>query len=111
MRIRRNRIQNQTSAASLQIEEGGRWHDATEPERQAWDWLPPPDLVAAREIAGSESVHALPFQPRSFRDCTLYERHWIQASRGYARRFLPASYRLASAYERLTGRVFPAYRL
>jgi 2-keto-4-pentenoate hydratase/2-oxohepta-3-ene-1,7-dioic acid hydratase in catechol pathway len=111
MRIRRNIIQGQPSSSSLQIEEGGRWRDATEPERQAWDWLPPPDLVAAREIAGSGSAYALPFQPRSFRDCTLYERHWIQASRGYAKRFLPASYRLASAYERLTGRVFPGYRL
>ncbi len=32
----------------------------------------------------------MPFQPRSFRDCSLYEQHWIQSSRGYARRFLPS---------------------
>jgi 2-keto-4-pentenoate hydratase/2-oxohepta-3-ene-1,7-dioic acid hydratase in catechol pathway len=62
-------------------------------------WLPAP-----------LSDPALPFQPRSFRDCSLYEQHWIQSSRGYARRFLPAASVLTSLYEGLTRRPFPAFK-
>lgn len=52
----------------------------------------------------------LPFQPLSFRDFMLYESHAINAARGYVRRYLPGAYRLASLYEKLTGKTFPAYR-
>jgi len=53
---------------------------------------------------------ALPFEPRSFRDFMLFEEHAIAAARGYARRFMPAAYPIASAYERLTGKTFPAFK-
>lgn len=52
----------------------------------------------------------LPFQPLSFRDFMLYESHVINATRGYVRRFMPGSYRLARLYERLTGKTFPRFR-
>ena len=52
----------------------------------------------------------LPFQPLSFRDFMLYERHVIDATRGYTRRFIPAAYRIARAYEKVTGRAFPPFR-
>lgn len=57
-----------------------------------------------------ETNDALPFQPASFRDFMLYERHAIDATRGYAKRFMPAPFRVASVYERLTGRTFPAFK-
>lgn len=40
----------------------------------------------------------------------LYESHVVNASRGYARRFLPNLHGVASAYEALTKRTFPAFR-
>jgi hypothetical protein len=49
----------------------------------------------------------LPFQPRSYRDFMLFERHYIQAARGYLRRFRPSIGRLASAYELVMRRTFP----
>jgi 2-keto-4-pentenoate hydratase/2-oxohepta-3-ene-1,7-dioic acid hydratase in catechol pathway len=52
----------------------------------------------------------LPFQPKSFRDFMLYEKHAIDSTRGYARRFMPRAYRFASAVEALTGRTFPAFK-
>jgi len=52
----------------------------------------------------------LPFQPRSYRDFMLFERHVIDASRGYARRFLPKSYKIAALYENLFKRTFPKFR-
>ena len=52
----------------------------------------------------------LPFQPLTFRDFMLYERHVVDATRGYAKRFMPPAYRLGQLYERLTGSTFPSYR-
>ncbi|MCP5059978.1 MAG: fumarylacetoacetate hydrolase family protein [bacterium] len=41
----------------------------------------------------------LPFDPVSFRDFMLYEKHALDAARGYARRFMPAASKLISLYE------------
>jgi len=54
--------------------------------------------------------NTLPFQPRSFRDFMLYEKHAIDAARGYAQRFMPLAYRLAKTYESLSGRTFPSFK-
>jgi 2-keto-4-pentenoate hydratase/2-oxohepta-3-ene-1,7-dioic acid hydratase in catechol pathway len=78
----------------------GQWRVATAQEAASRAWLPAP------MAAGS----SLPFQPLSFRDCSLYEQHWIQSSRGYAKRFMPAAHVFTSAYERLLRRPFPAFK-
>lgn len=52
----------------------------------------------------------LPFTPLSFRDFLLSERHNVDAARGMVRRFYPASWRIASGYERITHTTFPAFR-
>jgi 2-keto-4-pentenoate hydratase/2-oxohepta-3-ene-1,7-dioic acid hydratase in catechol pathway len=57
-----------------------------------------------------EPQPTLPFQPASFRDFMLYEQHVIGATRGYVKRFMPAAYRVASTYERLTRKTFPAFK-
>ena len=87
------------SAPAWQVEAGGQWRAATPEEAATRSWLPQP-------LAGS----GLSFQPLSFRDCSLYEQHWVQSSRGYARRFLPLASAFTSLYERVTGRVFPAFK-
>lgn len=81
------------------MEESGQWRVATEQEAASRAWLPEP-------MTGS----SMPFQPRSFRDCSLYERHWIQSSRGYAKRFLPAASVFTSLYERVLRKPFPAFK-
>ncbi|MBH1987769.1 MAG: fumarylacetoacetate hydrolase family protein [Burkholderiales bacterium] len=81
------------------VEEARGWRLATPAECATRAWLPEP-------MPGV----ALPFQPRSFRDCSLYERHWVQASRGYVRRFMPMAGLFTCAYERLLRRPFPAFQ-
>ncbi len=77
--------------------------------------------VAGRRALASELVQTppepfpegpllLPFTPCSLRDFMLYERHAIDAARGFARRFLPAAYRLAQTVEAITRRPFPKFR-
>jgi len=82
-----------------QVEDAGRWRPATVQEAATRSWLPDPMVPGT-----------LPLQPRSFRDCSLYEQHWIQSSRGYARRFLPAAHVFTSVYERLLRKPFPAFK-
>lgn len=58
------------------------------------------------ELAG----RVLPFQPASFRDFMLYERHATDAARGLVRRFHPGQSRAAEAIEKLTRKPFPLFR-
>ena len=58
----------------------------------------------------ADQIATLPFQPASFRDFMLYERHAVGAARGYVKRFMPGAFRVASVYERLTGATFPAFK-
>jgi 2-keto-4-pentenoate hydratase/2-oxohepta-3-ene-1,7-dioic acid hydratase in catechol pathway len=60
--------------------------------------------------AAAAAAPLLPFQPASYRDFMLYERHVIDATRGYVRRFMPRALPLALGWERLTRRTFPAFR-
>lgn len=95
----RRRTSPEAPSTAWQVEEAGQWRGATEHEAATRSWLPEPLVVGS-----------LPFQPRSFRDCSLYEQHWIQSSRGYAKRFLPAAHAFTSVYERLLRRPFPAFK-
>lgn len=56
------------------------------------------------------SGQCLPFQPVSFRDFMLYEKHAVDAARGLVGRFMPAAAPVARAFEKVSGRTFPAFR-
>lgn len=57
-----------------------------------------------------EPVVILPFQPLSFRDFLLFEQHFIDASRGFVKRFLPKKHRITAFYETITGKTFPKFK-
>jgi len=95
------RREQRPGGSVVQIERDGAWTELSDSEAAQLGWLlalPPP------------AHGTLPFQPRSFRDVLLYEDHWVQSSRGYVRRFMPAAFRVTALYEKLTGAVFPAFR-
>jgi hypothetical protein len=66
---------------------------------------------AARELPPNTSRETgaviIPFEPRSYRDFMLYERHGVDAARGFVRCFMPKHVPIIRAYEALTGRDFP----
>jgi len=68
------------------------------------------ELDAAMATAGPNVSALLPFRPLSFRDFMLYEKHVVDAGRGYTKRFLPKAYPIARLYEKLLGRPFPAFK-
>lgn len=110
MRLRRVRG---TAALETQYLDGDAWR----PLPGVPPWGPSP-FTADWELATADrhqhrSGHSgalLPFSPLSFRDFLLSEQHNIAAARGMLRRFYPASFRATAAFERLTGRSFPAFR-
>ncbi len=85
----------------------GEWRKIdTQPSPFAPEW----ELAKRRQQGLSPTLPLPPFQPLSFRDFMLFERHAIDAARGWARRFAPKAFPLARLYESLTGRDFPAFR-
>lgn len=88
----------------------GSWEPAQDPSPlggtvfdRGWDLA---NAQRHRELSGN----VLPFQPASFRDFMLYERHAIDAARGLVRRFHPGQARAAAGIEKLTHRPFPLFR-
>ena len=51
--------------------------------------------------------HVLPFQPLSYRDFMLYEKHCIDASRGFVKKYLPHLLPVVNIYEKIFGKPFP----
>lgn len=51
-----------------------------------------------------------PFVPASFRDFMLFEQHVVDASRGYAKKFMPAAYKKIRFIERITRRPFSKFK-
>lgn len=74
-----------------------------------------PDIVAALQRDGwqalpGHAVPCLPFQPASLRDFMLSETHAVNAARGMVKRFMPMVSPITRIYERITRRVFPAFK-
>ena len=105
MKLRRIRT---ADGVELQAQDaGGSWQptdDRTALGGRVFDegW----ELARADEHLQNSSV-LLPFQPVSFRDFMLYERHVIDASRGLVQRFHPWQYRAVATAEALTRSTFP----
>lgn len=74
-----------------------------------WQRLTDKLLLCEVEEAANACPVILPFEPTSFRDFLLFEQHFIDASKGYTKRFLPKKYKIASYYERLMRKPFPRF--
>ncbi|ALG12861.1 fumarylacetoacetate hydrolase family protein [Kibdelosporangium phytohabitans] len=93
---------------------------AIQSETPDGQWQPEPDarplggapFSAEWEAAAADAHHGhlLPFQPLSFRDFMVYEKHAVAAARGLVRRFHPGLHRLAAAVEKASGRPFPPFK-
>ncbi len=49
----------------------------------------------------------LPFQPLSYRDFMLYEAHYIEAKRGFIKKYMPNLLTVINIYERVANKTFP----
>lgn len=67
------------------------------------------ELEKLEAVEDEQETIILPFTPTSFRDFMLYEQHVIDASRGFAKRFMPNVYPVTQFVERLTKRPFKKF--
>ncbi|OLT35048.1 fumarylacetoacetase [Rhodococcus sp. CUA-806] len=108
MKLRRVRtpvgLETQISAA------GDVWKPTTDRTALGGQVFAPDWELARADTHLCHSQDLLPFQPASFRDFMLYERHVLDASRGMLERFHPGQRRVVEAVEMLTRRTFPALR-
>lgn len=67
----------------------------------------------AREMEPPQTIDndcVLPFGPKSFRDFMLFERHAVDAARGFVKTFQSHLMPVVAGFETITGRDFPALR-
>ena len=110
MKLRRIRLSSSAAPVMVALQQD-HWLE------QSGDWVAEhapfmltPDLPQHSDKPLRPDHNLLPFQPLSFRDFMLYERHMMDSTRGYAKRFLPAAYGMARIYESITRRTFPKFR-
>lgn len=85
----------------LELGEQG-WSDIYEELFASWTLSKKPVLEEGRAVIA-------PYSPKSFRDFMLYEKHLIDSTRGYVKRFMPAAYRLSQVIETITRRPFKKF--
>lgn len=108
MKLRR--IRTATGLVVQSLDPQGKWIDHPDLTPLGGRVFDEEWLAAAADRQLEHGDHLLPFQPLSFRDFMLYEKHSIDAARGLIRRFHPGAYRAASWYERITRRPLPALK-
>lgn len=68
-------------------------------------------MAAGMPASGStDSTILIPFELRSYRDFMLFERHAVDAARGFVRMFWPRLSTVVEVYEAVTRATFPALR-
>ncbi len=63
------------------------------------------DALSSEEVSGHECI--LPFHPRSYRDFMLYEAHFINAARGFVKKYMPKLAPAIAMYEKAFKKPFP----
>lgn len=112
MQIRRRLVEPDGLRAEIRPHDGADWQavDSATALGYVSPFTAAFEADHARNAGAADGGVVLPFQPLSFRDFMLFEQHNIDASRGYARRFLPTAARLASVVEFVTRRPPRAFR-
>jgi 2-keto-4-pentenoate hydratase/2-oxohepta-3-ene-1,7-dioic acid hydratase in catechol pathway len=71
------------------------------------------DELKANKIFETENYNTneykdiIPFKPASYRDFMLYEKHALDAARGFVKKYLPKASPFVALYEKLLGKPFP----
>ncbi|PRC42566.1 fumarylacetoacetase [Mycobacterium sp. ITM-2017-0098] len=108
MRLRRAIVDGRLELHALGAD--GSWAPAPDPSVLGGPVFSPEWELANAQDHQELSGNVLPFQPASFRDFMLYEKHAVDAARGMVSRFMPAAAPVASTFERLSKKTFPPFK-
>ncbi len=59
------------------------------------------------EFEPNEFSDLIPLRPTAYRDFMLYEKHVVEAGRGYVKKYLPKLLPIVNGYEKVFGKPFP----
>lgn len=108
MKLRRAIADGRLELQSLGAD--GSWAPASDPSMLGGAVFSPVWELANAQRHQELSGNVLPFQPASFRDFMLYEKHAVDAARGMVGRFMPAAAPVASTFEKLSRKTFPPFK-
>lgn len=96
----------------LAIENNGEWQIITQSKMTFCDLLNTPLEILYKldkeTINKSDSFQSIiPFKPVAYRDFMLYEKHAIDAARGFVKKYMPNLFPIVSAYEKILKKTFP----
>jgi len=63
--------------------------------------------ISMRPIGDGDYRDLIPFKPAAYRDFMLYEKHAIDAARGFVKKYMSGLLPVVRTYEKITGKTFP----
>ena len=101
---------NQAGSLFVAVEIDHSWK-IIENEAKLLDLLTKKEAEIAKlnlqEYNPSDYKDTLPFHPTAYRDFMLYEKHVIDASRGFVKKYMPSLFPIVNTYEKILGKPFP----
>lgn len=96
----------------LAVEINGQWQVVAEAKLTFLDLLnlSPEELKElAKEVIDSHDFYqpVIPFKPVAYRDFMLYEKHAIDAARGFVKKYMAGLFPIVATYEKVFRRPFP----
>lgn len=65
------------------------------------------DTISSTNFEETNFREIIPFQASAYRDFMLYEKHAIDAARGFVKKYMPHVFPIVNTYEKVFGKAFP----
>lgn len=106
--MRVKRVIDKANRPIILVEKNGTWEKVTTEGSLL-------DLMDKEEISSTKFEEEyvreiLPFHPTAYRDFMLYEKHAIDAARGFVKKYMTNAFPLVNAYEKIFRKPFPKLR-
>jgi len=105
MQLRKNKSNN------IQVNINNDWCNLQNCDQDILDLLSLSKAEIIEQFAAVKSVKStelvIPFRPSAYRDFMLYEKHAIDAARGFVKKYMPKLLPVVKTYEKITGKPFP----
>lgn len=102
------RVVDHTNKPIILVEKNDQWKKvATQHSLLELLQMETIDTTALDEINEMNLRELIPFQPSAYRDFMLYEKHAIDAARGFVKKYMSGIFPVVSAYEKIFRKPFP----
>lgn len=112
MKLKKIALKSDKTKQEIAIEQEGNWKLIENSGGDFLEILSKPIAEVQKnyqfvDYQENDYQEVLPFQPSAYRDYMLYEKHAINAVRGFIKKYLPSKMPIINLYEKLTKKTFP----